>query len=324
MEAPMKKLSVVLILFLSLIISSGVHAEEYGVYVKVAEKVSGTFDEVIKNTESALTKNGWHVLASYDAAVPEGCGFKAHTIVMNSSDYSQKILSHGPTSAFAIPLRVGIFTDEKGINISFLNPASINRTVIGDTVEKDLSAAKMKELSTLLASAGKGTIVNQQIGEIRSKGHVGGMGGGAFNDKVEVIYKKEDTGSNFNEIAAKVKEGILSNNKGWRLVYTLEPGNNVIVYGIDKPKMESRAFKIAGEKRESKNNPCPGIDHTSAFPVEVVVLRESGMVKVVTLDEMYRMKVYFEDAGKWAFMKNMGMPGSIEKEIIEISGSKLK
>jgi hypothetical protein len=30
---------------------------------------------------------------------------------------------------------------------------------------------------------------------------------------------------------------------------------------------------------------------------------------------MYRMKMYFEDAGKWAFMKNMGMPGSIEEEI---------
>jgi hypothetical protein len=27
------------------------------------------------------------------------------------------------------------------------------------------------------------------------------------------------------------------------------------------------------------------------------------------------MKMYFEDAGKWAFMKNMGMPGSIADEI---------
>ena len=320
----MKKISGILILFLSLLISSAVHAEEYGVYVKVAEKVSGTFDEVIKNAESSLDKNGWHVLASYDAALPEGCGFKAHTLVINSSDYAQKILSHGPTSAFAIPLRVGIYSDEKGINISFLNPASLNRTVLGDTVEKDLSASKMKELSALLARAGKGTIVNQQIGEIRSKGHVGGMGGGAFSDKIEVIYKKDDTGSNFSEIASKVKEGILSNKKGWRLVYSLEPNSNTFVYGINKESTESRAFKIAGEKRESKNNPCPGIDHTPAFPVEVVVLKEKGMVKVVTLDEMYRMKLYFEDAGKWAFMKNMGMPGEIEKEIIEISGSKLK
>ena len=29
------------------------------------------------------------------------------------------------------------------------------------------------------------------------------------------------------------------------------------------------------------------------------------------------MKMYFEDAGKWAFMKNMGMPGSIEDEVTE-------
>ena len=30
---------------------------------------------------------------------------------------------------------------------------------------------------------------------------------------------------------------------------------------------------------------------------------------------MYRMKMYFEDAGKWAFAKNMGMPGSMQDEM---------
>jgi hypothetical protein len=33
---------------------------------------------------------------------------------------------------------------------------------------------------------------------------------------------------------------------------------------------------------------------------------------------MYRMKMYFEDAGKIAFAKNMGMPGSIERSIKDI------
>jgi uncharacterized protein (DUF302 family) len=323
----MKKLFGVLILCLSLGIlgiSSGARAAEYGVYVKVAEKVGGTFGEVVKNTEGALAKDGWQVLASYDAAVPEGCGFKAHTIVINSPGYAQKIMSHGPRSAFALPLRVAVFTDEKGINTSFLNPASLNRTVLGDEVEKDLSVATMKELSTILAAATKGAVVNQQTGEIRSKGHVGGMGGGAFNDKIVEIYKKEDSGSNFHDVAAKVKEGILSNTKGWRLVYSLELGSNAIVYGLNKEKTEGRAFGIAGEKRESKSNPCPGIDHAPAFPVEVVVMKENGMVKVLTLDEMYRMKVYFEDAGNWAFMKNMRMPGQIEREVVEVSGAKLK
>ena len=30
---------------------------------------------------------------------------------------------------------------------------------------------------------------------------------------------------------------------------------------------------------------------------------------------MYRLKLFFEDAGKWAFMKNMTMPGSLASEI---------
>jgi uncharacterized protein (DUF302 family) len=320
----MKKVFGALILCCSLAISSGVQAEGYGIYVKAAENVNGTFDEAVKSAENALTKAGWQVLASYGAAVPEGCGFKAHTIVIYSSDYAKKIIAHGATAAFALPLRVGIYSNEKGIHMTFLNPASLNRTVLGDTVENDLSVSKMKELSAILASAGKGTIVNQQMGEIRSKGHVGGMGGGDFKDKIETIYKTEDTGSNFRDVAAKVKEGILSNNKGWKLVYSFEANSNVVSYGLNKEKMEARAFKIAGEKRESKINSCPGIDHTSAFPAEVIVSRENGMVKVLTLDEMYRMKLYFEDAGKWAFMKNMGMPGEIEKEIKEVSGSKLK
>jgi uncharacterized protein (DUF302 family) len=320
----MKKLTGILVLFLLLFVSSGVHAQEYGVYVKAVEKVSGAFDDVVKNTEGALTNHGWQVLASYDAAVPGGCGFKAHTIVIHSPDYAKKILAHGPTAAFALPLRVEIYTDENGTNIAFLNPASLNRTVLGDGVEKDLSVSTMKELETVLASAGKGSAVNKQIGEIRGKGYVGGMGGGAFQDKIEDIYKKEDTGANFHEIAAKVKEGITSNKKGWKLVYSLEPLGDVVIYGVNKPQTEARAFGIAGEKRESEKNRCPGIDHAAAFPIEVVVMKERGMVKVVTLTEMYRMKVYFEDAGKWAFMKNMRMPGQIEDEIIEVSGAKLK
>ncbi len=30
---------------------------------------------------------------------------------------------------------------------------------------------------------------------------------------------------------------------------------------------------------------------------------------------MFRMKMFFEDAGKMKFARNMGMPGSIEDEI---------
>jgi uncharacterized protein (DUF302 family) len=292
--------------------------------VKAVDKIKGTFDEAVKNTEEALKKNGWQVLTSYEASVPEKCGFRAYNIVINSPEYTKEIMSHGPTASFAIPLRVELYQDEKGIKAAFVNPLSINRTILGDKTEKQLSEATMNKLSKILASAVSGDVVNRQIGEIRSEGRVGGMGGGDFADMPEVIYKKDDAPGVFQDIAAKVKEGIISNNKGWKLIYTLQPAKDIVMYGVNNPATEARAYGIAGEKRESRNYRCPGIDHAAAFPIEVVIYKERGVVKVVTLDEMYRMKLYFEDAGNWAFIKNMRMPGQIKHEIVEISTSKLQ
>lgn len=321
----MKKIFFFVSALLMLALFSGAHAADYGMYVKVSENVEGPFEGTVKNIEDALVRNGWQVLASYSASVPGECRFRAHTIVAHSVKYAEQILSNGPRAAFALPVRISIFEDERGINTSFTNPASLNRTVLGNQTAADLSKATMNRLSEILASAAKGRVVNAQIGEIRNSGRVGGMGGGNFNDKIVEIYNKKDAGNAFQETALNVREGILSNKKNWKLIYTLELQDvPAVIYGVNKPETEARAYKIAGEKRESKNNACPGIDHASALPIEVIVYKESGMVKVVTLDEMYRMKVYFEDAGMWAFMKNMKMPGEIEAEIVEMSGSQLK
>jgi uncharacterized protein (DUF302 family) len=313
----MKRLIVTTMMTALLFSVAPAFAEKYGTFVKVSENVQGTFDEAVTNSEDALKKSGWNILASYPDAVPEGCTFRAHTIVVNSPDYAQKIMSNGPKSSFALPLRVAIYEDETGINIAFVNPASLNRTVLGDKTANELSVSTMNALSETLAAAVNGKTVNEQIGQLRKKGKVGGMGGGHFRDMIEVIYKKEDKDDVFQEIAQKVKEGIESNQKEWKLLYAIQlDGGNVVLYGANQSKMEAKAYRIAGEKRESEKNKCPGIDHTASFPIEVAIYKEKGMVKVAILDGMYRMKVYFEDAGMWAFMKNMGMPGEIQEEIV--------
>lgn len=46
-----------------------------------------------------------------------------------------------------------------------------------------------------------------------------------------------------------------------------------------------------------------------------MVARDDDKISVRLVNVMYRMKMYFEDAGKWAFTKNMKMPGSIQVEI---------
>lgn len=301
-------------------------ASEYGVYVKVVEKAKGSFDEVSNRVDSALKNAGWEILATYSPGVPEGCKFRSRVIVFSSPAYAKSIMSKGVKAAFALPLRAGIYEDETGINVAVVNPASINRTIIHETKLDDLSLSTINPIVDVISKDVPGSVVKKQIGEIRAKGKVGGMGGGEFLDKVEEVYvAPDDSDATFKKVSENVKSGILGNKKNWKLIYTLDlSAYGALIFGVTETKMEGRAFKIAGEKRSSDTYKFPGIDHSAAFPIEVIVYKDGGKVKVAALDGMYRMKVYFEDAGKWAFMKNMRMPGQIQDEIVEMVKANLK
>lgn len=309
-----------------LLVASVGFAAEYGVYVKVVEKAKGSFDEVSGGVESALKSAGWTVLTAYNTGVPEGCKFRSRVIVFNSPVYAKAIVATGVKSAFALPLRAGIYEDETGINVAVVNPASINRTLIHETRLNDLSLITINSVVEAIAKTVHGNTVKKQAGEIRSKGKIGGMGGGDFMDKIEEIYTAPDNSdATFRKVAENVKKGIHGNKKNWKLIYTLDLSDmGAMVFGVTEAKTEARAFRIAGDKRATDTSKFPGIDHNSAFPIEVIIYRDGGVIKVATMDEMYRMKLYFEDAGKWAFMKNMGMPPQIEQEIIEMVKSELK
>jgi hypothetical protein len=51
----------------------------------------------------------------------------------------------------------------------------------------------------------------------------------------------------------------------------------------------------------------------------VVVYKEDGKIKVVTLDEMYRMELYFQDVGTWPFIMNIRKPNKIQEDIVEMA-----
>jgi uncharacterized protein (DUF302 family) len=318
----------VLFLFFAILLLTVVPAiagEQYGTFVKVTENASGSFDAVSKAVESGLQKAGWEVLGTYDTGVPEGCNFRSRVVIFSSKDYAASIIKNGMKASFALPLRAGIYEDETGINVAVINPASINRTIIDETKLDDFSSSAAKTIVDVISEAVPGTVVKKQIGEIRSKGRISGMGGGDFISKIKEIYiVKDDTDATLKKVAEGVKNGILNNTKGWKLTYTYNISDHgAIIFGVTNTMMERRSFTIAGEKRSSSSSKFPGIDHGASFPIEVVVYKDSGAVKVVTLDGMYRMKLYFEDAGMWAFMKNMSMPGEIEDEIVEMSVAEL-
>lgn len=317
---------VLFLCLMSVLLVSVSFAAEYGVYVKVIEKAQGSFDEVSNKVESALKNAGWEVLAAYNSGVPEGCKFHSRVIVFSSPAYTKSILAQGVKASFALPLRAGIYEDETGIHVAVLNPASLNRTIIHETKLDDFSLSTSNSIVDTISKHVVGTVAKKQIGEIRSKGRIGGMGGGDFLDKVEEVYvAPEDSDATFKKVWESVKKGILENKKNWKLIYTLDLSPyGAVIFGITEAKMEGRAFGIAGEKRSSDSYKFPGVDHDAAFPIEVIVYKEGGKVKVVILNEMYRMKVYFEDAGNWAFMKNMRMPGQIQDEIVDMVNANLK
>jgi len=318
----MRKLFV-LALAMVLALASTAHAgESYGVYVKAVEKAQGGFDGAVKAAEEALKGAGWRVLASYASGVEARCGKKAHNIVVVSDAYAGEMMKHGPRGAFASVLRVGVYDDRDGVSVAFTNPASLNRTILGDGAAEELSKRTMQELSKAISSSVAGTAVNAQIGQLRDKGHVGGMGGGEFLKKIEEVH----AGGELPAVAEGIRKSIAAGGKGWRLVYSYEtPGGGAVIFGLAEPGTEAKAFDIAGESREKREKySCPGLDHAAAFPIEVVAYASEGGARVVTLDEMYRMKLYFEDAGNWAFMKNATMPGRIEREVVEAATSKLK
>jgi len=317
-----------LVFVVSVLFAATAGAADYGVYLKSVEKAAGSFDETVQGVEKALGEKGWQVVASYEVSVPDGCGFRAHTLAVHSPAYAEKLLARGVRAAFALPVRVAVYEDESGTHVALMNPSSVNRTVLGDGVAETLAADTAAELSTVIAGAAGGTKVDRQAGQMRSRGRVSGlkmMGGGKFDDRVEVLFEKAAGEGVLEDIAGMVKAGIAGSTSGWELVYTLDLlPQGAVGLGVNSKSMESRAYSIAGEKRKSDSSPCPGIDHAAAFPIEVVVMEEGASIKVAILDGMYRMKVFFEDAGKFAFAKNMTMPGSIEKQIREMVLSELK
>lgn len=316
---PMRNRIILMVSVMLLLYASVSFAKEYGVYVKVVSRAQGGFDQVTANVEQALRNGGWKVLASYNTGIPDDCDFRSRVIVFTSPAYAKSVMTHGVQAAFALPLRVGVYEDEEGIHVAVLNPVSINRTVLGDKGSEALSLSTLKSVSSAIANAVPGNRVNVQMGEMRSSGKITGMGGGDFADKIDSIHiSRSDTEANFKRTGERVKEGIQNNKGNWRLVYTLDLSEyGAMLFGITEEGMEKMAFTVAKEKG-SKLYKIPVLYHNTAFPIEVIVYRENGRVKVVTLDEMYRMKLFFQDAGSWQFLKHMRKPRHIQDEIVEM------
>ncbi len=289
-------------------LSAGVERTQ-GVYVTLLSGLKADVAGTAARTESSLKAAGFEILGSFDNGVPAGCGEKARTIVFASPVWTSEVLSGGGDKAFGLPMRLAVYSDPSGVSVAVVNPVSLLRTFyVSDA--KDAAAQSAVE-AVAAALAPLGTVVPKQAGHLRDSGEIGGMGGGAFPDKIVTVLSPARPPA---EVAEEIRSGV-ADAAGWHAVYAYKASDDVWVVGLTNARTEGRAFGIAGEKRATDANPFPGLDHAAAFPVELVVTKKGSGSSVTLLKEMWRMKLYFQDAGNWAFMKNMQMPGDIQNEI---------
>ncbi len=298
--------------------------KEYGVYEYVIRKAQGTYEQITVDLEAAAAKSGWKVVAVVDAGVMKDCPSRARVFVLYDSLYARDIMdANRNTGPFAVLDRINLFQDEEGNHVSIVNPHSINRTILMDDQKYEaMTVAHLQALRTMITSAVKGEESRKQYGEMRDRGYIGKtmgiIAGGKFEDKVEDVFVIP--GGNWKDVADKVEEGLSKPGKEWgtHVVYRAEmPGFETALLGATGTPMDTKSFDIVGEGGDDSRDQlsCPGFAHAAAYPIEIVVTQETTDVQVRMVHAMFRMKMYFEDAGNWAFMKHMGMPGSIADEI---------
>lgn len=297
---------------------------EYGVYEYVVRSAEGAFADASTALEASARGRGFRLLATVDAGVPDRCPYKARVFVLSDPAYAAQVMAASrKTGPFAVVDRVTLFEDEQGLHVAVVNPHSVNRTVLmDDSRYEGFTADHLRSLRQLVTEAVRGKAAQGGYGEMRSTGHIGKtmgiMAGGPFVEKLEEVAVVG--GGDWHAVARKVHDGLARPGSRWgmHLAYELElPEAETVVFGSTGAPMEGKSFSIvkAGRDQGRKAFKCPGLAYAGAYPIEVVVTREGDAVRVRLVNVMYRMKMYFEDAGNWAFMTNMGMPGSIQDEL---------
>ncbi len=283
------------------------------------------------------------------------CGYKAHLIILTSQEYLNTLTSYGSKYLVAGFLRIGLYESPSGTNVIITDPETINRIVFNDLYEnnkrdvysKAISKTKLvkKNLINLLHNVVGGEKVEKAMEPIRSAEDLAESSKDMFMmvgpltlfndaDQFPKIFSEENT-DGFEGIK-KLKSDFEKNlnifqptsedknyryyknadDLKWKIISEIEsPKKDAFLIGITRPQTEAVSFNISGSAREKKGDLCPGIDHLSAYPIEILLIQEGNSLNVYTQKEMHRMDMYFWDAGMSAFMNHMSMPGILDESI---------
>jgi hypothetical protein len=316
--------------------ASAADTQRYGIFERISES-SGSFDQTLAALEAALQQSRLILHGKTDLALGPQAQ-RGRVYVLTSPDYLAAAAEEPPNTASAQILRLGVYEYGRGrkTQLDMTNPVAHAMVFYAGSKNYDklLSAAKSaaQELRDV-ASKVPGAVVSVPLPPMRTEEALNGFDGdGAarmmahwrnWSESQRTILS--DKAENFGAVVERVEgalraaaDGGADDPSGWRLVSKVQVGPNAVYFGLTNAYTENKCVRIDSDFRsdgKADDAPLPGVDHVPALPLEVLVYNDGKLTKAVQYGQMWRMQLYFWDAGYVAFAKNAGVPDTLVNSI---------
>ncbi len=248
---------------------------------------------IVKSVEGALSGD-FKVIATYNPGNIEDLT----VLVVEYKPYFDAVDKVGRYAFYAVPLRVGVQKKGDVNNVVFVNPVYlVDAFASGKSKLEKVAKETKKALEQALSKVSGIKVENKPFGYSTTPDEIGNWQ--MMGQSIYTVYEVGPKYGSMDKALEALNQALDKGVNGWKKVYEVR-FNDAIVVGISNPKYEKEAFEIGGD------------DHLCAFPIELVIYK-NGEIKA--LPEMYRMSLYFMDAGMSAFAAHMSMPGEIDSSI---------
>jgi hypothetical protein len=311
-------------------------ADKIGIFETIYES-SVSFDETAAAIAAAASASSLELNGSLDVRVPDDAQ-QAKVFVLTSPNYIDAARAETPRTISAQILRIAVFTwgDGQKTVVNMANPVAHAMVYYADSPNYDALIAAAGEAADALrelVSAVPGEAVSVQTEPLRKEKHYNKykgdgparmMTGFRTWDKSQVLIE-EDTAENFDAVVdrvlARLEAGEIADETfpyGWEVVSRIPVRDDAVYIGLTNPYIEDRMVNINSSfrgKDKTDKAPYPGVDHVTALPTDLLIVRETGKTRVYHYGQMWRMQLYFWDSGYRAFTANMNVPGKISESI---------
>ncbi len=358
-----------LIFALLVVAGASCAAKSYGTYELVVKNSTRPIDELTAMISAAFYGEEFRVRAVRIIATPnivrertaDHCPYQTRLIVLSHEGFTSKLVSYHTKYIVGALLRIAVFENENGTQVSIADPETAVRFIANDLdIERYNSLAryahriknKIRRIITGLDH--KGILSAQKIEPVRDEDDlrvgtadipwiIGDLTWFRDIDQTIVLRKVHTRGNGtlrFKTVLSEIKSQIskfapvesdrnyehytkLSDLK-WKLVTVIKAVNrNAAVLGLTRERTEALALDVVGKSRENDRNTCPGLDHASAFPIEIGVWEDGRYIYVGMLHPIVRLDQYFWDARLIDMLLNANFAGTLNLSLkIAVTGKK--